>query len=280
MQKNNSDLFKQMKLKLEATLQNYKKPIIAVSGGVDSVTLSSFAHRVLGRENVKMVHALSPAVPKAATKRLRQLASHEKWDFECINAGEFSDNRYRSNPVNRCFFCKTNLYKVITEVFKGTVLSGTNIDDLGDFRPGLKAASNYRVQHPYIEAGFKKSDLRFLAEDLGLTAISRLPSSPCLSSRIETGIPIRKSELRSVDYLEAWVQKNFSPRIVRCRARSEGVVIELDELTANSLLLEDREKLVFEVQRQFPQYSKKSVRVAPYRQGSAFVGERGAEANA
>ena len=123
---------------------------VAVSGGVDSMTLSSFSHRLGVGNKVRMIHAVSPAVPAAATARVRALAKEENWRLDVIDAGEFSDERYRTNPVNRCFYCKTNLYQSLAAMTGGMVLSGANMDDLGDYRPGLQAAANNGVRHPYV----------------------------------------------------------------------------------------------------------------------------------
>ena len=267
----NDSVFVEMIQNLEDILCGYKDPVIAVSGGVDSMTLSCFSHRILGNSNVRMVHAKSPAVPQEATRRLQSLAKLEGWDLQVINVGEFSEKQYLDNPINRCFFCKTYLYKGIREFCGGTILSGTNVDDLEDFRPGLEAAANAGVRHPYVEAGFKKQDLRLLAQQLGLDSIAELPSSPCLSSRVETGIPIEAADLRAIDFLESFIQKNWSPKSVRCRVRSEGIVIELDEKAFKLLSGDVKQTIVAQVLKTFPQYKENFVKLAEYRKGSAFV---------
>jgi uncharacterized protein len=101
-----------------------------------------------------------------------------------FDAGEFADPRYRANPANRCFFCKTNLYGHIVAQPGGTVLSGTNTDDLADWRPGLTAAAQHGVRHPFVEAGIDKPAIRRIAARIGLGDIADLPAAPCLSSRI------------------------------------------------------------------------------------------------
>ena len=126
--------------RLAAILEECGGATIAVSGGVDSMTLSSFAQRTL-EARVTMVHAVSPAVPAAATARVKSQAQAENWRLELVDAGEFGDARYRANPIDRCFFCKTNLYRTLAAISSGVVLSGTNCDDLGDYRPGLRAAA-------------------------------------------------------------------------------------------------------------------------------------------
>ena len=104
---------------------------VAVSGGVDSMTLAYVAHHVLGHQ-ATMYHAVSPAVPEEATRRVRSYAQSNGWHLKVISAGEFEDSEYVANPVNRCFYCKTNLYGSIAAHTEGSIVSGTNLDDLSD----------------------------------------------------------------------------------------------------------------------------------------------------
>ena len=166
---------------------------VAVSGGVDSMTLGVLAHRV--NPNIEIFHAVSPAVPIQATERVKKYASQENWRLKIIDAGEIEDPDYLANPANRCYFCKTNLYDTIVASTSSLVLSGTNTDDLGDYRPGLSAAQEHQVCHPYVECGVSKASLRQIALNLGLTDLHDLPAAPCLSSRIETGITINPNVL-------------------------------------------------------------------------------------
>jgi len=213
----------QIKQKLATVLAEIKTASIAVSGGVDSVTLAAFASEILGSE-ATLYHALSPAVPAQATKRLTELASQKNWNLKIVNTGEFEDEDYMANPVNRCFFCKSNLYGSLAKLSDNLILSGTNTDDLSDWRPGLQAAKNNNVRHPFVEAGFGKEEIRALARDLLLPEIAELPSSPCLSSRIETGIAISPETLKLIDRIEDFVKTKTSARTVRCRHRQSGLV--------------------------------------------------------
>ena len=108
-------------------------------------------------------------------------------------------------------------------------MSGTNLDDLGDYRPGLEAARDHQVRHPFVEAEIDKRTVRALAAELGLGVLSELPSAPCLSSRVETGIRIEAAVLAMVHEAEKLVGARLSPKTVRCRVRGNAVVIELDE---------------------------------------------------
>jgi len=244
---------------------------VAVSGGVDSLTLASVAHAVLGG-GARMYHATSPAVPEEATRRTRSIAVEHGWALDVFDAGEFSDPQYRANPVNRCFFCKTNLYGTIARRTDVQVVSGTNLDDLGEYRPGLDAARAHSVRHPFIEAGIDKATVRRIAAGLGLGEVASLPASPCLSSRVETGFAINPSILVLIERAETLLRGALSPSTVRCRVRAQAVVVELDAdtlqaldaateagLRAHILDLADRSGL------------RLPVAFAPYRNGSAFL---------
>lgn len=262
--------------RLEQVLRDAGAVAVAVSGGVDSLTLATFAHRRLGA-GVEMFHAVSPAVPAEATRRVRALAQQEGWTLSVIDAGEFADADYRSNPVNRCFYCKTNLYGAVTPRTRAQVVSGTNLDDLGEYRPGLSAAKDHGVRHPFVEAGIDKKTVRAIARHLGLEDVAELPSAPCLSSRIETGIAIDPAMLALVHAAEQLVSRSLdswklAPRTVRCRVRARGVVIELDEAHLAMLDAARRESLGKEVGRLFSDGGfDYPVSLAPYRTGSAFL---------
>lgn len=259
--------------RLAAVLATCDGGAIAVSGGVDSMTLSSFAHRMLGR-GIAMVHAVSPAVPATATERVKMQADLYGWDLRIVDAGEFADERYRANPVDRCFFCKTNLYSTLSSLSAGLVLSGTNVDDLGDWRPGLAAASDHGVRHPFVEAGFDKADVRTLARDLGLPEIAALPASPCLSSRIETGIRIEADTLALVDAIETWLRDSLGLKTVRCRVRPQGFFVELDGATITALGSYGRAELIRAARSRYPETAGRVFAIETYRRGSAFVGAK------
>ena len=216
----------EMLMRLQGVLAAIGPVAVAVSGGIDSLTLATAAHRVC---DATMHHATSPAVPAEASERTRALAAIEGWSLDVFDAGEFDDPAYRANPVNRCFFCKTSLYGAVARRTERQILSGTNLDDLGDFRPGLAAARDHAVRHPFVEAGVDKRTVRALAVELGLGALSELPAAPCLSSRVETGIRIEAPVLALVHAAERLVSARLAPRTVRCRVRAGAVVIELDE---------------------------------------------------
>lgn len=244
---------------------------VAVSGGVDSLTLATMVHRTIPARST-MFHAVSPAVPDEATNRVRALAEQQRWVLNIIDAGEFADADYRANPVNRCFYCKTSLYGAIAPRTKAQIVSGTNLDDLGEYRPGLDAAKSHSVRHPFVEAGIDKTGVRALARRLGLGDISELPAAPCLSSRIETGIVIDPSMLKPVHQTEKLVAASLQPKTVRCRVRANGVVVELDEATLAVTDSAQRDALSQQISALFSSAGfEYRVSFAPYRVGSAFI---------
>jgi len=254
---------------LRAVLASLDRPAVAVSGGVDSVTLAAVAAEVCA--DVVLVHAASPAVPGEATERVKHLAAARGWRLEVLDAGEFADPRYRENPVNRCFFCKSNLYGTIAGRTDRQILSGANVDDLGEYRPGLEAARRHGVRHPYIEAGIDKRGIRAIARLMGLDDVAELPASPCLSSRVETGIRIEAPTLAFVHDVERRIADRFKPATVRCRIRAGAIVIELDAATLDALSDPARATLRASVESLPNRPAHLPVRMAVYRNGSAFL---------
>jgi len=219
---------------LVAALDRHPRLAIAVSGGVDSMTLAHVAHQH-SRTQATMMHAAGPAVPAAARLRVEDHAARHGWRLVVLDAGELADTRYRANPVDRCYFCKASLYGRIREHTPDTIASGTNTDDLSDFRPGLKAATEHGVVHPYVEAGLDKAAVYAIAASLGLTDLERLPAQPCLASRVETGIAIDAADLAFVDAVEARLAAQLPQgAVIRCRVTHAGVAIELGEGSAEA----------------------------------------------
>ncbi len=244
---------------------------VAVSGGVDSMTLATVAHRGLGVRS-SMYHAVSPAVPEEATRRVRDLAAAEGWKLRIVDAREFAEPQYVSNPVNRCYFCKTSLYGTIARVTSDQIVSGANLDDLNDYRPGLDAAREHGVRHPFVDAGVSKSQIRMLARELGLPEVAALPAAPCLSSRVETGIAIQTDVLQAIHLAEKVVAANTSADTVRCRVRASGIIVELDAKSLADMTEALERKLRTEVIDIFKFTDVPAgMSFAAYRMGGAFL---------
>ncbi len=250
---------------------------IAVSGGVDSMTLAVVAHSV--HPDTEIFHALSPAVPPQATTRVQQYAGSRGWQLRLIDADEINDPQYVANPANRCYFCKTRLYDKVSRHTGRQIASGTNLDDLGDYRPGLAAAAEHQVCHPWVEIGVDKAGLRSIAGELGLKDLQYLPASPCLSSRVTTGIAIDAALLPVINEAENRIQDMLGEHLllqdVRCRVRAESVAVQLQTrhaLDPDASFLRPVITAVRElfVARGFGKYVRRVV-VEPYVRGSAFL---------
>ena len=257
--------------RLGAVVAGLGPAAVAVSGGVDSMTLAILAHRDLGT-GAEMFHATSAAVPAEATARVRRHANLLGWRLQVVDAGEIDDPAYLANPVNRCYFCKSDLYGAISRKTSAVMLSGANLDDLGDYRPGLQAAREHAVRHPFVEAGVDKPTVRAIARHLGFADLAVLPSAPCLASRIETGIAIDPRLLRAVHAVERHVAEALEADVVRCRVRKEGVVIELNAGALQGLSASRRQRLGAAAASLFAAEGLAvAVDFAAYRRGSAFV---------
>jgi uncharacterized protein len=253
--------------RIAAALDRHDRLAIAVSGGVDSMTLAHVAHRRAGAD-LRVVHAVSPAVPAAATARVRRHAERRGWALIEIDAGEFADPRYRANPLDRCYFCKVNLYDRIAEVTRRPIASGTNRDDLGDFRPGLRAAGERHVVHPFVEAGIGKSDIYAVARSFGLDDLAELPAQPCLASRIETGIRVERDDLALVERIEAELAGRLPlASAIRCRVTHAGIVVECAPLPEP----EEQSEIAARIASLVQAAGRAFAGIRSYRRGSAFL---------
>ncbi len=193
-----------------AVIARDRSAIVAFSGGVDSALVLRIAVDVLGADRVLAVTGRSPSVPAAELASVAALASEMGVRHEFYDTAEFDDPNYTSNPANRCYFCKSELYDSLLVLARrrgfGAVLSGTNADDLGDYRPGIQAAIERRIVAPLVEANITKADVRALLAAYGL-AIHDKPASPCLSSRVPYGEAVTPEKLRRIDAAETLLRE-------------------------------------------------------------------------
>jgi uncharacterized protein len=180
---------------------------VAFSGGIDSTVVARAAHDSLGSAAIA-VTADSPSVPRAEIDEARRLATTIGIRHMVVATDEFADPDYVRNDGARCYFCKSELYSrietLLPELGVAVICSGANLDDKGDYRPGLKAAAEHRVRHPLQEAGFSKADVRALARAWGLPTWDK-PASPCLSSRLAPGVSVTPERTARVEEAEKFL---------------------------------------------------------------------------
>ena len=260
--------------RLNEVLEGTSPRLVACSGGVDSMLLATLAHRQKPQVTI-VVHAVGPAVPAAASTRVKRWAHQEKWQLQLVNAGEFDDPQYLANPVNRCFHCKKNLYRTLRDIrgqldSSSVLLSGTNLDDLDDFRPGLEAAKEAAVRHPFVEASITKTQLREIARQSALP-FADLPAAPCLASRLYTGTTVQADLLQLIDQTEEWIREQTGLAVVRCRVHQQKMRVEVE----NPSLLENHHKFVLDLRARVLKASDLINSVVidpkPYQPGRAFV---------
>jgi uncharacterized protein len=181
---------------------------VAFSGGIDSTVVARAAHEALGEQAVA-VTADSPSVPRAEVADARRLAEAIGIRHEIVATEEFSDPDYIRNDGSRCYYCKSELYTQIETLLPrlgvAVICSGANLDDQGDYRPGLTAAAEHAVRHPLQEAGFTKADVRALARFWGLPTWDK-PASPCLSSRLAPGVAVTTERTARVEAAEVYLR--------------------------------------------------------------------------
>ena len=178
--------------------------LIGMSGGVDSVLLAAVAHQALG-ERAVAVTADSPSLPRRELRATEELAQQLGLHHLVIRTDELADERYTANPVNRCYFCKSELFTHLARLSKELeipwICYGENVDDQGDHRPGSVAAGEYGVRAPLKEAGLTKADIRALAQEHDLPIWDK-PALACLSSRFPYGTAITAELLARVEAAE------------------------------------------------------------------------------
>ncbi len=223
---------KELRDKLSAVrdaLGKMQSVAVAFSAGADSTFVLAVSLEVLGRENVLAITGRSASVPEEELLDASKIAKELGAEHVFLDTNEFEKTDYTSNPTNRCYFCKTTLYSHMSELLASRnikwIVNGTNVDDLGDYRPGLQAAAEHQVASPVADAGITKAELRKLSEYLGLPTFDK-PASPCLSSRVPYGHEVTPDKLRVIDRGERFIKDQFGLR--ECRVRHYGAFVRIE----------------------------------------------------
>jgi len=206
--------------------------VVAFSGGVDSTFLLK-AVKDSGIRHIAVI-AYSETMPKRELKFAKEIAGFINAHYRVISSHEMDNPKFVSNPKNRCFYCKDELFFMLSQIAAkegyNFVIDGSNIDDLSDWRPGREAALKHKVISPLIEAGLSKNEIRKLSRSLGLPTWSK-PASPCLSSRFPYGVQITKKALKRVEISEEFLNAlGFSELRVRSLNDTARIEVKAEEI--------------------------------------------------
>ena len=234
--------------RLLTLLRDCGRVAVAFSAGVDSTVVAQVARLACGDDAIA-VTAVSPSLAAGELDLARQLAARIGIRHVVIETQEFVLPGYQRNAGDRCYYCKTELYSnlegLAAQLGVDTIVNGANLDDLGDYRPGMQAAREHAVRSPLIEVGLTKADVRALARGWGLPVWDK-PASPCLSSRIAYGVEVTPERVRRVDEAELFLRIEFGLRALRVRLEANDLArieVPLDAL-AQLTLPENRERVV------------------------------------
>lgn len=234
---------------LQKILKKLDKVIIAYSGGVDSTLLLKVAAETLGAERVQAYIAEGPSLPQSQYLQAVKRAKNMGVDVRTIKPNELADAAYAANRADRCFRCKSHLYKILADIAReqkfGCVICGCNFDDKRDYRPGNRAAEVFGVRCPLMEAKLTKENIRNLSRQLGLPTAD-IPASPCLASRIAYGLEITEQRLMQVEEAEE-VMRELG--LVEFRVRHHDTIARIEVKQGDfEMVLANRSRIVEKLQ--------------------------------